>query len=229
MEPGNPLLDRYVLSLAPARRPRVLFVGTASGENPDYEERFREAFRALGARPKVLSLFRPPRGSLRDSVLRNDVVYVGGGNTRSMLALWREWGLDRILREAWKNGVVLTGVSAGMICWFREGLTDSATGTLGPLRCLGFLPGSACPHYDGEQERRPIYRRLVRTGVLAPGLAADDGVALHYLGRRLHRVVSSRRKARGWRVERSGTRSREVPLESEYLGVVGGLKRARSR
>jgi peptidase E len=129
-----------------------------------------------------------------------------------MLAIWREWGFDRLLRRAWERGIVLAGISAGSICWFEEGLTDS-TGSLTPLRCLGFLPGSNCPHYDGERLRRPVYRRMVATGRMRPGLAADDGAALHFVGTRLADVVSSRPGARAWRVGRSG----ETEIRPRYL------------
>ena len=219
MEPRNPRLDEFALSLARGRRPRVCFVGTASGDSPLYSARFLRAFRRLRCRPTTLSLFAPPKGGLRGLVLDQDVVYVGGGSTRAMLVLWREWGLDRILREAWREGVVLAGLSAGSICWFEQGLSDSVVpGRLLPIECLGFLPGSNCPHYDGEPGRRPAYRRLVASGALAPGWAADDGVGLLFEGRRFVRAVSSRPAARAWRVERRGRRAVETEVAPETLG-----------
>jgi dipeptidase E len=113
--------------------------------------------------PTELSLFKPPTADLRSFVFEQDVIYVGGGNTRNLLALWREWGLDAILREAWLSGIVMAGISAGSICWFQQGLSDSVIpGDLAPLECLGFLPGSNCPHYDGEPERRPAYHRFIQ-------------------------------------------------------------------
>jgi peptidase E len=145
-------------------------------------------------------------------MMRQLIVLGGGGNTRSLLALWREWGLDAILRRAYRRGIVIGGVSAGMIAWFDWGVTDSIPGVLTPLRCLGWLPGSACPHYDSEPGRRPTYRRLVGTGAISDGFAADDGVALHFVDGALHDVVSARPKARGYHVERIGGRARETPL-----------------
>jgi len=195
MEPDNPRLDRFVLSLAPSARPRVCFLPTASGDAQPKIELFEATFAALGAEPSTLSLFKPPTADLRALVLSQHVVYVGGGNTRSMLALWREWGLDTILREAWQSGVVLAGLSAGSICWFEHGVTDSIPGALTPISCLGFLRGSNCPHYDGEAERRPAFRRLVATRAVGPGLAADDGVGLLFEGPTLTDVVSSRARA----------------------------------
>jgi peptidase E len=134
-----------------------------------------------------------------------------------MLALWREWGLDQILREAWRRGVVLAGWSAGAICWFEQGTTDSIPGPLTPLDCLGYLPGSHSPHYDSEPERRPTYHRLLREGRIRPGYAADDGVGLHFTGERLERVVSARPNARAYRVELTDGAVRETPIEPAPL------------
>jgi dipeptidase E len=192
MEPDNPALDRYVLEQCGKPRPKVCFLPTASGDAEGYCLRFYTSFASLDCQPSNLSLFKPPTADLTSFLLEKDVVYVGGGNTRSMLALWREWGLDAILRQAWQNGVVLAGLSAGAICWFEQGVTDSIPGELGPLACLGFLPGSCCPHYDGEPGRRPAYHRLVSEGRIAAGYGVDDGAALHFVGGRLHAVVSSR-------------------------------------
>jgi peptidase E len=151
-------------------------------------------------------------------VLEKDIFYVGGGNTKCLIALWREWGLDAILREAWEMGKVLSGISAGMICWFEWGLTDSITGKLTALPGLGFLRGSATPHYDGESERRPAFQRLVRAGVIPAGVAADDGVALHFRDASVHAVVSSRPSVRAYRVERVGDGVEETALPTRYLG-----------
>jgi len=132
---------------------------------------------ALDCRATHLSLIQPPSADLGAFVFAQDVIFVGGGNTRSLLALWREWGLDAILREAYERGIVLGGVSADMICWFEFGVTDSVPGALTPLKCLGWLPGSACPHYDKEIERRPSFQRLIAEGAIPGGYAADDGVS----------------------------------------------------
>lgn len=114
--------------------------------------------------------------------------------------LWKEWGLDHILREAWERGVILSGLSAGAICWFKEGVTDSMNGPLTGLNGLGFLQGSFCPHYDGEKERRPAFHRLISEKSLSEGYAADDGAALHFIGNQLFQVVSSRAGAQAYRV-----------------------------
>src|SRR5262245_2380311 len=164
MEPDNLALDRYVLEQTRKPRPRVCFVPTASGDSLDYINRFYASFQTLDCEPSYLAVFSGPTGSWRDYILEQDVIYVGGGTTRNLLAVWREWGLDEILREAWARGIVLTGISAGSICWFEDGITHSIPGSLTPLRCLGFLKGSNCPHYDGEADRRPAFHRLLREG-----------------------------------------------------------------
>ncbi len=218
MEPENLLLDRYVLSISGAPEPKVCFVGTASGDAQSYIDRYYESFRTLPCSPTHLSLFKPPSADLRSFVLEQDAIYVGGGNTRAMLVLWREWGLDTILREAWLGGVVMAGLSAGSICWFQQGLSDSVIpGELAPIECLGFLPGSHCPHYDGEPQRRPAYQRLIREGKLAAGYAADDGAALHFIGRKLVKTVSSRETAKAYSVRCADSEVVEVAHDTEWL------------
>jgi dipeptidase E len=220
MEPDNPLLDDFVLSLARGDTPRVTFVATASGDAASYVADFYRAFGARGCRVSDVGLFDRRIADLRAHVLAQDVVYVGGGNTASLLAAWRAHGLDRALVEAWHAGVVLTGISAGMNCWFRQSVTDSfAPDELAALHDgLGLLAGSACPHFDGEPQRRPTYRRLVAEGVLRDGWAADDGAALVFAGEDLHEVVASRPDAAAYRVERTadGVDERRVP--ARFLG-----------
>jgi dipeptidase E len=220
MEPENPLLDRFVVSLARSARPRVCFVPTASGDNESYALEFHRAFSALDCRPTDLGLFARRVADLRSFVLEQDVVYVGGGSTANLLAVWRTHGLDRILREAWEAGVVLCGISAGMNCWFAESVTDSFdVARLAPLKDgLGWLAGSACPHYDGEEQRRPVFRELVASGELSGGWAADDGAALVFAGEDLEEVVSSRPRAAAYRVERDGEGVSERRVAARYLG-----------
>lgn len=197
---GGDALDEFVLGLAGPARPRVCFLPTAAADSADYVVRFYEAFRER-AQPSHLELFGLPRRDIRDFLLGQDVVYVGGGNTANMLAIWRVHGVDTVLREAWERGIVLAGTSAGSICWFEAGVTDSFGEELAPLPCLGFLPGSNCPHYDSEPQRRPTYRRLVDAGELPAGLAAEDGVGLHFVGTELAEAVTARPEGRAFRVE----------------------------
>jgi peptidase E len=215
----TPLLDDYVLRLTGQDRPRVCFVPTAAGDADNYLARFYRSFNADRCRASDLALFTRTIQDLRAFLLTQDVIYVGGGNTANMLAVWRVHGVDAILRGAWEAGIVLCGLSAGGLCWFEGGVTDSFGPPLAPLRDgLGFLTGSFCPHYDGEAQRRPTYQRLVAEGQIAAGYAADDGVGLHFVGADLAAVVSSRPNARAYRVERGGDAAEETALPTRYLG-----------
>jgi dipeptidase E len=218
MEPDNPLLDDFVLSLADVARPKLCLLPTATGDSERLIAQFHGAFQERPVEARHLRLFGAPRTDLRAFLLSQDVIYVGGGNTANMLAVWRVHGIDRILREAWQAGVVLAGLSAGMICWFEAGVTDSF-GPLAPLRDgLGLLPGSACPHFDGEVQRRPAYHMYVRDG-FPPGFAADDGAALVFRGAELPESVASRPSARCYRVALHDAEVIEVPITTRYLGV----------
>ena len=218
MEPENPLLDDFILSLTGKPKPKVCFVPTASGDAPGYVVRFYQAFPAKRAEASWLGLFPRTEPDLRELVLSQDVIYVGGGSTANLLAVWRAHGLDTILREAWDAGVILCGVSAGALCWFESGSTDSFGSGLSPLReCLSFLPGSFCPHYDGEALRRSTYHRFITDG-LPDGYAADDSAALHFAGTELVEAVSSRPTAQAYRVERQGNSVTETPLTTRFLG-----------
>jgi len=221
MEAGNPLLDDYVLGLAERERPRVCFVPTASGDADHYVVRFYRTF-AARCETSHVSLFRRDRGDgavegdLEAHLLTRDVIYVGGGSVVSLLGAWRAHGLDRVLKGAWRRGVILCGLSAGSLCWFQEAVT-AFHGAPTVVRGLGLLPHSNCVHYDGEPERREEYRRFVGDGVTA-GYAADDGAALHFVGRDLRRVVSSRRHARAFHVAPRDGEVVEQPLAVSYLG-----------
>jgi dipeptidase E len=205
-----------VIRQTDADSPRVAFAPTASGEPDHYVASFYSAFLKLGCRPSVLTFFkRTP--DLRSFLLNQDLIFVGGGNTKSMLAVWREWGTSEILREAWESGIVLTGVSAGAICWFEQGVTDSWAGELRPFDCLGFLPGSCCPHYDGEADRRPSYHRLLANGEIAAGVAIEDWTGVHFIGTQINRVVSSKPGARAYSLRVVNSSVQEVPLSVEYL------------
>jgi peptidase E len=147
----------------------------------------------------------PNVAGIEEHLLAQDVVVVGGGSVANLLALWRLHGVDVALRNAWEAGVVLTGGSAGSLCWFEGGTTDSFGPELRPVtNALAFLPGSTCPHYDSEERRRPLYQALVRDGVVPPGTATDDGVGLHYTGTELTGVLADRPGGAAWRVEVDG-------------------------
>jgi dipeptidase E len=222
MEPDNPLLDDHVLELARHAsgrdRPQICLIPSAVADDPAICEQFLDLF-APRAEPSVLRLFQRD-DDLGAIVAATDAVYVLGGNTANLLALWRLHGLDAILRDAWERGVVLAGMSAGAICWFEACTTDSFGPTLRPLQAgLGFLTGSLIPHYHGEPQRRPLYLQLVADGTLPPGYALDDGAALVLRERELVEVVTSDPAAGAWWVERDRAGgATETPLPTRFLG-----------
>jgi peptidase E len=205
-------LWEYLFGLTERPRPRLLIVPTASADDPRLVVDVYERFRAR-ADVSHLAFFPWPPPDLRKRVLEQDVIAVGGGNTANMLAVWRVHGFDRILREAWENGVLLCGGSAGAICWFEAGVTDSFGPQLEGMRDgLGFLAGSACPHYDGEELRRPRYTELVRDG-FPPGIAIDDRAAARFDGTGLAEVLATSEGSRAYRVTAEG----EEPLPARLL------------
>jgi dipeptidase E len=222
MESDNPALDDFVLSLTDRPEPRVLFLPTASGDPTAQITAFYARF-ARRASATHLSLFRRHGAarSLADIVLEQDVVYVGGGSMRNLLAIWRAHELDQLLIEAWRRGIVLAGLSAGAMCWFQGGVTRSG-GPLETIAGLGLLPGSLTVHADGEPERLPVWLAAVRGGELPGGWAADDGVGLLFRGTRMVRVVSSRPGTAALRVDLVGGELVRHRIEPELLGVGPG-------
>ena len=218
MEAEPSVLDDYVLSLAPAREPRICLLPTAGGDSEEQIRRFRIAFGDRLCEPSVVSLFRLGLEPvpLREHLLAQDVVYVGGGSMINLLALWRAHGVDAILREAWQAGIVLAGLSAGSMCWFEGGIT-TGTGRLRPAGGLGFLPGSNSVHYDGEPERRPAFLEAIAAGALPSGYGVQDGVGLLFRGTRLAEVVAARPGLRAYRVDAADGAAREHELEPRVL------------
>jgi peptidase E len=221
MERGTSELDRFFVESIGTRHPRICFINTGGGDPEEGLAKYYRAFSNFNCRLSHLAFFRKPRpgaiplNDIEKGLLAQDGIYVGGGNTRSMLAVWREWGLDRILRKAWVSGILLGGMSAGAICWFEFGATDSV---LGPghstsLACLGFLPGSCSPHFDGEPHRRADFRRLIGIGDLPAGIGIDDRVAVVYENRKIIEVVSSKRGSTAYRATRNG---RSVDVEALF-------------
>jgi dipeptidase E len=204
----DPALDDLVLRLTGSARPRICLLPTAGGDSEHQIRRFYETYGDRLCEPSHISLFRLGRRPvpLREHLLAQDAIYVGGGSMVNLLAIWRAQGLDAILREAWQAGVVLAGLSAGSMCWFEWGITTSS-GRAAPAAGLGFLPGSNSVHHDSEPSRRPVYLEAVRTGQIPPGYAADDGAALIFRGRTLDEVVSARPQARAYEVDGSGERA----------------------
>lgn len=219
MEPANPLLDDFVLTLARAKEPRILFLPTASGDTTTQINAFYARFGGRSCVPQYVSLFRlgDLERPLEEIVLEQDIVYVGGGSMRNLLAIWRAHKLDEILIEAWRRGTVLAGISAGAMCWFEGGVTCSS-GAPEALGGLGLLEGSLTVHADGEPERLPVWLANVRSGELPGGWAADDGVGLLFRAGTLERVVSSRPGAGAQRVDAIAGELVRHRLEPELLG-----------
>ena len=212
LSPGSKL-ERQLLELSGKPRPLVAYLPTAAADNDDRIALAAGVFGRRECELDVVTLFGMPEGAA-ERVAAADVVYVNGGNTANMLAIWRVHGVDRAVREVWQRGGVLGGWSAGANCWFEDSVTDSFGPRLRELGAgLGILRGSFCPHYDTELERRGTYTRLVREGILPPGYAADDDAAFHFVGTELREVVSQRDGARGYRVTPDG----EEPLEPRLL------------
>jgi dipeptidase E len=208
-------MARFLAELTGRERPRVLYIGTAAAEDPESALRMYDRFGSQ-AELSRLEFFPWPPEDLRSTVLDQDLIFVGGGNTANMLAIWRLHGVDELLREALDRGVVLSGSSAGGICWFAEGITDSFGPQLDKMDCLGFLPGSFCPHYDDEELRRPRYHGLLQDG-LAGGYAADASVGLHFVEGELREVVACEEGSKAYRVELRDGEVVEEPIEARVV------------
>lgn len=219
MEPNNPLLDDYVLSLARPTVPRILFLPTASGDTTAQINAFKARFTDRSCVPEHLSLFRlrETTRSLQETVLEQDILYVGGGSMRNLLAIWQAHGLDELLLQAWRAGTVLAGLSAGAMCWFQAGVTRSS-GPPEAIDGLALLDGSLTVHADGEPERLPVWLAGVRDGTLPGGWALDDGVGLLFRGHHLERAVSSRPGAGAQRVDAIAGELVRKRLDVELLG-----------
>lgn len=219
--PVDPALDDLVLRLSGVPRPRLCLLPTAGGDSEHQIRRFYETFEDRLCEPSHVSLFRLGRHPvpLREHLLAQDAIYVGGGSLVNLLAIWRAQGVDAILHEAWQAGVVLAGLSAGSMCWFEWGITTSS-GAPEPARGLGFLPGSNSVHHDSEPARRPVYLGAVRDATLPPGWAVDDGAALLFRGTALAEVLTARRRAGVYTVTAAGER----PLPIRTLEPPGGRR-----
>jgi peptidase E len=182
-------IEKYLIKLSGKERPKVCFLTQASAEDKNYLLRLYEIFHTLGAQTSWVSLYGRVEPTWIEQLLSQDIIFVGGGNTKSMLALWRAWGLDLVLKQAYEKGIILAGVSAGAICWFEHGITDSVW-PMGVLDCMGMLKGSCCPHYDSEPERKPVFTENVQAGTALPGIALSDFTAVHFIDGQLVQALS---------------------------------------
>lgn len=179
-----------VLKTTKKRFPKICLIPTASGDRPDGIQNFIEVINKMGAHPNYLSLYAIPTRDLESWLLDFDVIYISGGNTKNLIALWREWDLDKILIKALHAGVVISGASAGANCWFEESSSDFIPGEFNPLQGLGLLNGSFCPHYSDEKGRRESYLEMVKNDKLKSGYAVSDRAALHFVNENLQEVLA---------------------------------------
>jgi peptidase E len=217
-----PFHVEYAIKLSGKAAPRLCVLNQAVGDDPAYYLRFYDRLANSPAEVRHLSLFPMPNvEDPEDFLLSQDIIFVGGGSVANMVAVWRVHGVDQILRKAWHAGIVLAGSSAGGICWFEGGTTDSFGARLRPYTdSLGMLAGSFCPHYNSEPQRRPLYQRLVAEGALPGGLACDDGVGAHYIDDSLAEMISDQAAGEAYRVDPDGTDGcTETRLPVRFLGA----------
>ncbi|MEK9649795.1 MAG: peptidase E [Gammaproteobacteria bacterium] len=214
--PQENFIEQYILDQAKSKKPNILFIPTATGELDSYIVNFYKVFSKLHCNPSHLSFFkRTP--DLQKLIAAQDVVFVGGGNTKSMLAVWREWGLDKYLFEAYQKGVVMSGVSAGAICWFEHGITDSWESSLKIMPCLGFVDGICCPHYDEEPERRPATKKFLQKNNNNAVIGIEGGCALHLKDNKLYRAVRFLKNKNAYRVTTKDNQIIEAAVKSLSL------------
>ena len=211
--PGEGIIENYILNQSNAKNPNICFIPTATGDNEAYKNNYYATFTKLNCNPVHLDFFkRTP--DLENLINEQDVIFVGGGNTKSMLAVWKDWGLDLILHEAYKNGVVMSGVSAGAICWFEQGITDSWAEDLVVMDCLGFIGGACCPHYDEEPQRKPSLNKFLTKKVLNSCYAVDGGCALHIQDEKVFKSVVFSKNKNSFLVELKDNKVAEKPYST---------------
>ena len=210
--PKNLKIEDYIVKLSSSNNPKITFFPTASAEDKNYVVNFYKAFLKLSCKPEYISLFQNTP-NLNDIIDNSDIIYIGGGNTKSMLSVFKEWNLDQMLLKAYKEGKILCGVSAGAICWFEEGVTDSWKGDLRVLDCLGFLPGVCCPHYDGEKKRKPAVGSFIKTKQIEKAICIEDGAAVHYQNNSFKTAISFYPNKNAYDVFIENGQLKEIPLK----------------
>ena len=214
--PNKPIIEKYILDQSSDQKPNICFFPTASAEDKSYIVNYYSAFSKLDCNPIHINLFqRTPR--LNSIINKQDIIYIGGGNTKSMLAVWREWKLDELLLKAYNRGAILCGVSAGAICWFEKGITDSWASNLNVMDCLGFIEGCCCPHYDGEKDRKPSLENMLKKSIVPYSYALDDGAALHYKNGQIHKSVIFYKGAGAYKVFLDNDTVKHELIKSESL------------
>ena len=214
--PGQGIIEEYILKQTKKKNPKICFIPTATGDNEAYKVNFYSTFTNLNCCPSHLDFFkRTP--DLNDLILNQDAIFVGGGNTKSMLAVWKEWGLDKILKKAYRDGILMSGVSAGAICWFQNGITDSWASNLKIMPCLNFIKGTCCPHYDEEPERRPAVKKLLLSNKIKDVFAVDGGAALHIKDEKIFKSVVFKKEKSSYFVSYDGKKINEKSFKKTTL------------
>lgn len=210
----DPKIERFIIGRARQAKAKIAYLPNAMDETTWAGVGFYQAYHRFDVMASHLSLFKPHTADLESYLLEQDIIFVGGGNTRSMLALWREWGVDGFLRKAAERGTILAGVSAGANCWFEQCTTDSIPGRISIMSCLGFLEGSFTPHYHGEADRRPALEAAIQSGEIKPGYAVDDGAAVHLIDGKREACIAWQPNAQAYWVENQdgGFVEEELPM-----------------
>tara|TARA_B100001057_G_scaffold145471_1_gene145444 strand:+ start:1834 stop:2529 length:696 start_codon:yes stop_codon:yes gene_type:complete len=199
--PGIGIIEKYILEQSKKEMPNICFIPTATGDDESYKVSYYATLTKLNCNPTHLDFFkRTP--NLEKIIMKNDIIFVGGGNTKSMLAVWRDWGLDIILKEAYESGVIMSGVSAGAICWFQKGITDSWANKLNIIDCLSFTKGNCCPHYDEEAERKPSLSNFILNEQINECFAIEGGCALHIKNDAVFKAVSFKEEKNSFLVKK---------------------------
>tara|TARA_B110000438_G_scaffold272283_1_gene290830 strand:+ start:7934 stop:8629 length:696 start_codon:yes stop_codon:yes gene_type:complete len=210
------LIESYILSQSDQKKPSICFLPTATGDSEAYIKNFYHVFSKLNCKPSHIGFFKRTM-DLKLHIEKQDIVFVGGGNTKSMLAIWREWGLDKILESAYKKGIIMCGVSAGAICWFEHGLTDSWEDELKLMPCLGFVPGNCAPHYDEEPERRPTTKKLLVEGKISSIYGVEGGAALHLINEKPIKTVQFIKEKHSYIISHNNNVFDEKKLQVESI------------
>ena len=212
------LIEQYILDQTSKKNPKICFIPTATGDLDPYVVNFYSVFSKLNCETSHISFFKRTI-DLKAHIQKQDVIFVGGGNTKSMLAVWRDWGLDLILKDAYDRGVVMSGVSAGAICWFEAGLTDSWASDLQMMKCMDFIPGNCAPHYDEEPERRPATKQFLENKSIDFMYGIEGGAALHFVDEIPNSTIQFKKNKYAYKVTLDGNKINESPYKALELKI----------
>jgi len=210
------LIEQFILDQTGKKNPKICFIPTATGDLDPYIVNYYSIFSKLDCYPSHISFFKRTI-DLEEHILKQDAIFVGGGNTKSMLAVWKEWGLDLILKKAYEQGIVMSGVSAGAICWFEAGLTDSWASELKMMECLNFIPGSCAPHYDEEPERRPATKKFLEDQSISFMYGIEGGAALHFIDEQPDSTIRFKKNKNAYKVTFESNKIHENAYQAKEL------------